>query len=708
VVGQILLGLAAFLSTWGLRAFPNLMLSAATRSAGHPAQLLLWEFSLLALIVLLPGVLLGALFPFASSLLRRLETEAGAEVGRVYAWNTAGSIAGSLAAGFFLVEALGSERTLVLSSAASILLGLAGLALSPGRRFRIATGCAGTAAVLALPLLTPNWDLYRMTFGINLVLRQLQQKGSGATILELLEQSLPADLRVVFHKEGRTSTITVLQTQGHTFLRVDGKTDASTLPSDVVTQILLGQVPFFFARKAQDVCVIGYGSGLTSHTVLAHPIRRVDNIEIEKQVIEGARFFDPFTSRPLADPRSRLILEDARTALLYRPDTYDIIISVPSNPWMAGVNNLFTREFYQLARKRLNPGGILCQWVQSYEISPSSIRILQDTVSASFPHTHLFASQLSADMFLLASADPVALAPGAASLFPDRPEVRADLARIGVRSLEDLVLRYTAPLNPPPPDALLNTDDNSLIQYRAPLELLGFGKDRTSAGPLAASSSAILQLFYPGRSEQEVFPRLARAAQRIGARKTVEAIAELLEQKGHSVQARQARTMASTISTPGSPPDAEGYLREAEESIRSGEGEAAMAALKLAESEGLQGSEQNSRAGFVWLKVRSFAHAERFLDLAASDASSPILYRSLAGRGSARYHLGRREEGLRDIRAAKAMKPGDPLAYLLLGLAYRDADEVASARRELQEGLKMAPGDPPLEHALNSLPPTKR
>jgi spermidine synthase len=139
VAGQILLGLTAFLSTWGLKAFPNLMLSAAVGSAGHPALLLLWEFSLLALIVLLPGALLGALFPFASSLLRRLEKEAGAEVGRVYAWNTAGSIAGTLAAGSFLVEALGSERTLILASTASVLLGLAGLTLSPGR-LRLAQG----------------------------------------------------------------------------------------------------------------------------------------------------------------------------------------------------------------------------------------------------------------------------------------------------------------------------------------------------------------------------------------------------------------------------------------------------------------------------------------------------------------------------------------------------------------------------------------
>src|SRR2546428_7939149 len=163
----------------------------------------------------------------------------------------------------------------------------------------------------------------------------------------------------------------------------------------MLTQVLLGQVPMFFARQPRGVCVIGYGSGVTAHAVLTHSIRRMDIIEIEHQVVAASPFFEDVNGKPLSDPRHQLVLDDARTALAYRPQEYDVIISEPSNPWMAGVNNLFTAEFYTLVRRRLRPGGIFCQWVQSYEMSGETLGTILDTLSSSFPHTHLFSSLLA-------------------------------------------------------------------------------------------------------------------------------------------------------------------------------------------------------------------------------------------------------------------------------------------------------------------------
>jgi tetratricopeptide (TPR) repeat protein len=128
-----------------------------------------------------------------------------------------------------------------------------------------------------------------------------------------------------------------------------------------------------------------------------------------------------------------------------------------------------------------------------------------------------------------------------------------------------------------------------------------------------------------------------------------------------------------------------------------------MDALKQAEAKGLEGTDQLSRSGYVWLKVRHYAEAEKQLDQAAADSASPVHYRALAGRGAARFHLGRREEGLKDIAAAKSISHQDPLAYLLLGLAYKDVGDLPAARRELQAGLKVAPGDPRLVHAMDGL-----
>ena len=121
-------------------------------------------------------------------------------------------------------------------------------------------------------------------------------------------------------------------------------------------QVMVGQMPLLLAPDAKDVCVVGYGSGVTTHAVLTHPVRKALTIELEGSVIEAAPFFEEAAFRPLADPRSHLVVEDAGTYLRSTKENFDVIISEPSNPWIAGVGNLFTREFYEEARRRLRPG----------------------------------------------------------------------------------------------------------------------------------------------------------------------------------------------------------------------------------------------------------------------------------------------------------------------------------------------------------------
>ena len=693
VAGQIILSVTAFLSIWGLEFFPDLMLSAAARTVARPEAFLLWQFLLFGFIVLLPGVVLGALFPFAASLLRRLEREAGAAVGRVYAWNTAGSIVGALAAGFFLVERLGSERTLVLACAGSATLGLAALPLASGRRFRPMAGTLAACLALAFPFLVPSWDLYRMTSGITQVIRNLRKetpKAPGGVFRALVRAP---DARIDFHREGRTSTVTVVREWADRWLRVDGKTDASTTPGDMLTQVLLGHLPFFFARQPGASCVIGYGSGVTSHAVLTHPVRLVDTIEIERQVIEASPLFEQVNLRPLEDPRSRLILEDARTALLYRPQTYDVMVSEPSNPWMAGVNNLFTSEFYALVRKRLKPGGVFCQWIQSYELSNESLQTIVSTLAAAFPHTHLFASHLSGDMILLASDEPLTLAPGAADLFPDRPGVKADLERIGIGNLADVAILYTTPIPAPPPGTALNGDDLSPIQYRAPLELLrGVEPSQIT---VTTSILDLLRIFLPGISERDALVQLGHAASRRDATSLVEAIAGYLEEKGHLDDGKAMTERAAAIRR-RLDHDAEvgRLLLEAESRGQARDAEGSLAATHQAEALGLETAEQQSRTGYVLLNVGRYAEAEKHFDAAVTKPSPNFLYQSLAGRGATRFRLGRREEGLADLTAAKKLYPDLPIAYLLYGLALYDAGEREAAFREFDEGLRVAPSDP--------------
>jgi tetratricopeptide (TPR) repeat protein len=185
----------------------------------------------------------------------------------------------------------------------------------------------------------------------------------------------------------------------------------------------------------------------------------------------------------------------------------------------------------------------------------------------------------------------------------------------------------------------------------------------------------------------------------------------MLEDRGHGAAARAALGRPAHPEDSSDPPpvlpqsrDPGDLLGFAEKRIEAGDVSGAVAALERAETLGLRGADQLSRAGFVLLQARRFADAEKRLDVAASDAASASRYRSLAGRGAARYRLGRREEGLRDVASAKSLRPDDPLPYLLLALAYRDVEDAAAARREAEEGLRRSPGDARLIRLLESLP----
>src|SRR5262249_32253480 len=146
------------------------------------------------------------------------------------------------------------------------------------------------------------------------------------------------------------------------WLKVGGKVDAST--GDMETQVLLGLLPGSLADSGARALVIGHGSGVTAAAGLATGARHPDVVELAPGVIAASRWFHAPGEDPLDDPRTTLVIGDARTHLLHSAGRYGVIVSEPSNPWIAGVNNLFTVDFYRRVQARLEPGGVFCQWLQ--------------------------------------------------------------------------------------------------------------------------------------------------------------------------------------------------------------------------------------------------------------------------------------------------------------------------------------------------------
>lgn len=322
-------------------------------------------------------------------------------IGAVYATNTVGAILGVFLAVHVGLPVLGLKGLLVFGAALDI--GLGALLFWPTvaegrarRPFAIAV-VTGLVALGSTALLVRLDDL-KMASG---VFRQ------G----ELLE---PGAQRLLFHQDGKTATVSLVEdaANGMRSIRTNGKSDAAIgmrpgMPptSDEYTMILAAAIPVMVHPGARHAAVIGFGSGLTTHTLLSCPwIERVETIEIEPEMVEAARHFRPAVERAFSDPRGQVFIDDAKTFFSTHGRKYDVIVSEPSNPWVSGVAGLFSREFYQLVRRHLNDGGVFVQWVQLYEIDLSLVASVLKALEPEFADYAMFAPN-DGDLLIVASLD---------------------------------------------------------------------------------------------------------------------------------------------------------------------------------------------------------------------------------------------------------------------------------------------------------------
>ncbi|MFY9315209.1 MAG: hypothetical protein WAO95_06570, partial [Burkholderiales bacterium] len=261
------------------------------------------------------------------------------------------------------------------------------------------------------------------------------------------ELSTSAGAKILFAADGKTATVHLANYGEVLSIRTNGKSDGSinmdragTRGSDEITMVLSGALPLALKPGAKSAAVIGIGTGLTTHTLLQSvAIERVETVEIEAQMAAAARGFAPRNSSAFADPRGTILIDDAKTYFSTRNRRYDILVSEPSNPWVSGVSSLFTREFYRRIRSHLEPGGVLVQWFQLYEIDVSLLASVMGALGEQFPHYAAFAPS-DHDLLIVASAQPLPL-PAQARIFL-QPTLAQELRQIHVLTEGDLDARY--------------------------------------------------------------------------------------------------------------------------------------------------------------------------------------------------------------------------------------------------------------------------
>ncbi len=428
------------------------------------------------LLILWPAFLMGMVMPLVLLWAGAEARTTAQRVGRGYAVNTLGAIAGAFSAGFLLIPNTSTRFTIL--TAAALCVGVAGLAYRPrrenadmGLHRSLALG-ATLAVILALFAFTPYLNLPLLSVGAyDGLVRVLAKSRFGGGAAET--KGNVAQYRLLAFTEGATATVSVGEADGVKFMSVNGRTNASD-KEDMPTQIMVGQLPLLVAPRAEKNLVIGFASGVSVGAMLASDIPALECVELEPATVKLSRFFAHVNNKPLEDKRLRLIADDARAYLRVTPAQYDVIVSEPSHPWVPGVANLFTKDFFEIGRAKLAHDGVFAQWVQIYQLSPESLRSVLATFHSVFPHVLLFrvgGASEGKDLILLGSQQPLDL-----SRLDERlrnPRHAAELARVKMDSraaIESWYICDETTLGPAVAGAPLNTDDNMLIEHRAPRE----------------------------------------------------------------------------------------------------------------------------------------------------------------------------------------------------------------------------------------------
>lgn len=354
----------------------------------------------IALMVMFPAAFFaGMTLPlFTMALLRKGAGEAS--IGRIYAANTLGAILGVVMAVHVLIPMLGLRMAITLAALADIMLGVVLIRLFADsfRTPRLAFGVAASIAVLALTLV----------FG------QLDPRSLASGVFRHGVARLDESVEVHYLRDGKTASVAFVTNGTVGIISTNGKPDASIQllkgaepAADEITMAMAAALPLAMHPNPREIAIIGWGSGLTTHTLLGSSApERVDSVEIERAMYEGALNFGSRVVRAYQDPRSKVHFEDARTYFSTGQRRYDIIISEPSNPWVSGVAGLFTHEFYRFLRGHLKPGGIGIQWLQSYELDDPLLATMVAALISEFTYVDAYTTNGS-DLLFAVSASPL-------------------------------------------------------------------------------------------------------------------------------------------------------------------------------------------------------------------------------------------------------------------------------------------------------------
>jgi len=472
---EAIIGLFALASVFIYRELPFIFFNLKDAFAERFWLFLIIEFLIAAAVMIIPTLSMGAIFPLVNRIYAQGASRSiGKKVGDIYFFNTTGAIVGSAAGGFLMIPLIGVQNGVVLTAALNILISIVLLYHSGITMFRKLLGSAAFAtAFVLMTVALPQWEKMAMTMGL-----YINQYDNDTRSLSFKDWDFNEQL--LYYKEGLNAIITVRGAGPNLEVisyQSNGKQEArseSGKPS--WSWSILGHIPMMLHnREPKDTLLVGLGSGITLGAMEYYPVNSIDVVELEPGVVDAARFFSKANNNALDDPRARLHLTDGRSFLSTASKKYDIIISGVSDPWISGVSNLFTYDYFMELKNRLNDDGIVAVWFSNYKSTPDDFKIGINSFASVFPNVSAwFHYRAALDLVIIGSVKPHSFdMQRLRSIFAD-PKISAGLTRIDIKDPYDIFTLFLSgdrDLRKYIGDARINTDERPVLEFSLPKNL---------------------------------------------------------------------------------------------------------------------------------------------------------------------------------------------------------------------------------------------
>lgn len=657
------------------------------------------ELGGLFFLMLIPSVMLGILFPLLSTMYVRSTSRVGGSVGSTFMANSLGAIAGVVSAGLILIPAIGIQKSILATAAVNVLLGSSALLFcSSISRIKKAIAIPlCLCCTLAFCFTQPPWNKSLISGGPYVYSRIYASLNRDPRIG--MRDIIQNQSHLLFYLEDAQTTVAVKKDQTEQiFLQLNGKTDASSR-EDSCSQRLLAHIPLLLHPNPRQVMVLGLGSGMTVSAAEKYPIEHLDCLEISPAVLKAcSAYFNDVNGHALEDPRLRVIIGDGREHLALTDQKYDLIISQPSSPWIAGMSGLLTRDFFQLCKERLREHGICCIWFQTCNIDLTTSKSVVKAFEQVFPGMSIWEARPGVDYLLLGSPDEIKVDYQLLQQKMAEEKLQPELKSVSLSKPIDLVAHFVmseAGVNRYAEGVVPHTDDNSMLEFKTPrllyketistqmealnaLRGVDFASLLTASAASAAEAGSTTEIrdSLPKTFEAqkhyalgEVY--LLKNMQEEGARELKEAY--LQDPEDTRIKDSYYRILLTAASTC----NARGMQEVAAQILQS--------AIKINPDR----ADGYVNLGLVYLGTGQFQAAIQ--QFQAALIAQPDNVQAHLNLGAAYLRSDRIEEAIQENLAALQIKPDLVNAHFNLGIAYMKSNQLSQAIAEYQEVLKYQP-----------------